>query len=374
MIRKKRSKKNKLLYTITTIFLLLIIICSGVFTYIYFNNNYIKTTVANTIDKNKEQTPISADLIPPKKIKNTNSSENSSLKDSNNTFVSKEDNKINVNNNKNSLEEKPEQNSISNNNETNISENTNNTDYSNYIINLVQRPEKDDLFGPPIPFHLKVFGFNNNAGKVVALTFDDGPSYEYTQKYVDILKSLDIKATFFVIGKNAEKYPKLLKYISENGNEIGLHSYSHFNMTKLKPEQIVDELYKNQKIVVDATSEKPTLFRPPYGAYNKTLLEISDALGLNVVLWNVDPDDWQSPGVQSVVNRVLNHVKDGSVILMHEGKPNTLAALPQLIIKLKEKGYSFVTVSELLNYNKNIITENNENQKQQSDNTAITTP
>ncbi|MGB9780585.1 polysaccharide deacetylase family sporulation protein PdaB [Caldanaerobacter sp.] len=216
------------------------------------------------------------------------------------------------------------------------------------IIKLVDRPERDKLFAPPIPFNKKTLGSKPSSGKEIALTFDDGPFPFYTERYVDLLKSMDVKATFFVIGKHAEKHPELLKYILENGNEIGLHSYSHLNMKKLKPEKIVEELYKNQQIVVEATGIKPTLFRPPFGAYNFTLIEISNALGLKVVLWNVDPDDWRNPSVENVVNRVLSHTKDGAIILLHEGKPNTLAALPQIIKDLKEKGYKFVTVSELL--------------------------
>ncbi|AAM24122.1 polysaccharide deacetylase family sporulation protein PdaB [Caldanaerobacter subterraneus subsp. tengcongensis MB4] len=224
----------------------------------------------------------------------------------------------------------------------------NDPNISQFILNFVNRPERDKLFGSPVAFSKKVLGSNPSSGKEVALTFDDGPFPIYTEKYVDILKSMDVKATFFVIGKHAEKHPELLKYIVENGNEIGLHSYSHFNMKKLKPEKMVEELYKTQQIIVEATGIKPTLFRPPFGAYNSTLIEISNALGLKVVLWNVDPDDWRNPSVESVVNRVLSHTRDGSIILMHEGKPSTLAALPQIIKKLKEEGYKFVTVSELL--------------------------
>lgn len=228
------------------------------------------------------------------------------------------------------------------------------------ILELVNRPDRDKLFNPPIPFSMKVFGYNKSAGKVVALTFDDGPSKEFTKKYVDILKSMDVKATFFVIGKNAAKFPDLLKYISESGNEIGIHSYNHFFMPKMKPEQMADELYSTQKIIVDVTGSKSSLFRPPYGAFNETLLKISNALGLHVVLWNVDPDDWKNPGIQNIVNRIVSHAKDGSVILMHEGKPETIAALPQIIEKLKAEGYGFVTVSELLNYGKNKAENGNE--------------
>jgi polysaccharide deacetylase family sporulation protein PdaB len=228
-------------------------------------------------------------------------------------------------------------------------ETTENQDLPQFeILKLVDRPNRNKFFNPPIPFNKKTIGSKPSSGKEIALTFDDGPFPFYTERYVNLLKSMDVKATFFVIGKHAERHPELLRYIIENGNEIGLHSYSHLNMKKLKPEKMVEELYKTQQIVVEATGVKPTLFRPPFGAYNFTLIEISNALGLKVVLWNVDPDDWKNPSVENVVTRVLSHTKDGAIILLHEGKPNTLAALPQIIENLKEKGYKFVTVSELL--------------------------
>lgn len=216
------------------------------------------------------------------------------------------------------------------------------------IMPFVKYDLNTNIFSAPIPFSKNVFGLNRAAGKVVALTFDDGPSPQFTKAYVDVLKSMNVKGTFFVIGKIAEKNPDLLKYIVQNGNEIGLHSYSHFFMPKLSPQQMADELYKTQKVIFDATNVKPTLFRPPYGAFNDTLIKISNAFGLHVVLWSVDPNDWKKPGVLNIVNRIIKNSVPGSIILMHEGKPETYAALPQVIERLKAKGYSFLTVSELM--------------------------
>ncbi|WP_085113725.1 polysaccharide deacetylase family protein [Thermoanaerobacterium sp. PSU-2] len=218
----------------------------------------------------------------------------------------------------------------------------------NDILSLVDRSNRNELFESPIPLNTPIFSSNKKAKKLLALTFDDGPSKEFTKKYVDVLKSLNIKATFFVVGKMAEKNPNLLKYIAENGDEIGIHSYSHKYMPLMPPEQMIDEFYKTQAIVVNVAGVKPDLFRPPYGAFNNTLVKISNALGLHVVLWTVDPDDWKRPGIPNIINTIVSKSSSGSIILMHEGNSETLAALPQIITKLRSKGYSFVTVSELM--------------------------
>lgn len=218
----------------------------------------------------------------------------------------------------------------------------------NEILSLVDRSNRNELFESPMPLNTPIFSSNKKANKLLALTFDDGPSKEFTKKYVDVLKSLNVKSTFFIVGKMAEKNPNLLTYIAENGNEIGIHSYSHKYMPLMTPEQMIDELYKTQEIVVNTTGVKPDLFRPPYGAFNNTLVKISNALGLHVVLWTVDPDDWKRPGIQNIINTIVSKSSSGSVILMHEGNSETLAALPQIIVKLRSEGYSFVTVSELM--------------------------
>lgn len=338
MIVEKKQKNKGILSIIVIILLLSIIIGSGLFIYInILKSEHIKASIAADNSKNISLNS-SANILLNTKDKQKNENQNKESKILSNNSTASNNNQA--------------QTDISTNASTIAAEVNKTAVINNSILNLVNKPDRDKLFNPPIPFSKKVFGYNKNAGKVVALTFDDGPSNEFTKKYVDILKSMNVKATFFVVGKNAAKFPALLKYISENGNEIGIHSYSHYYMPKMKPEQMTDELYKTQKIIVDATGSKSSLFRPPYGAFNTTLLEISDALGLHVVLWNVDPYDWMKPGIQNIVNRIISRTKDGSIILMHEGKPETLAALPKIIEKLKSEGYGFVTISELLNYEK----------------------
>ncbi|MDI6603892.1 MAG: polysaccharide deacetylase family protein [Thermoanaerobacteraceae bacterium] len=316
----KSVKKQRIIFYAFLIVFLSILVGSGVF---YYNN-----TLKKPRNLTKNVLPTASSVIE----KNNNKDENTT------NFDKKSEPTTST---------PVDKTNISQNNDTHVPENIANSGIDNQILNLVNKSNRDQIFNDLIPFE-KPFSVNSKAGKIIALTFDDGPSNEFTKKYVDLLKSMNINGTFFVIGKNAEKHPELLKYIYENGNEIGLHSYSHPFMSKLTPEQMVDELYKTQEIVYNATGEKPSLFRPPYEAYNKTLLQISNALGLHVVLWSVDPDDWKKPGIESIVNRILLKVKPGSVILLHEGKPETFAALPQIIQKLKSEGYSFATVSNLM--------------------------
>ncbi|QSZ27856.1 polysaccharide deacetylase family protein [Aceticella autotrophica] len=329
----KSVKKQRIIFYAFLIVFLSILVGSGVF---YYNN-----TLKKPKNLTKNVLPTASSVI-----------EKNSNKDDNNTNFDKKSEPT--------TSTPVDKTNISQNNDTHVSENIANSGIDNHISNLVNKSNRDQIFNDLIPFE-KPFSVNSKAGKIIALTFDDGPSNEFTKKYVDLLKSMNINGTFFVIGKNAEKHPELLKYIYENGNEIGLHSYSHPFLPKLTPEQMVDELYKTQEIVYNATGEKPILFRPPYGAYNKTLLQISNALGLHIVLWNVDPDDWKKPGIESIVNRVILKVKPGSVILLHEGKPETFAALPQIIQKLKAEGYSFATVSNLMKIDE--VSTNQQNEK-----------
>lgn len=361
MITEKRQKNKGIIFII----LMLILIGSGLFAYTVFmkNGNLKAQTTANNVENLSSDKPLNLTPKIEEEYKPQEQDEESNIVKNNKNFDTV------ITNSNQSSHAIPAVNAKTESDETGKT-----VDENNSIFELLNRPDRDKLFNPPIPFSKKVLGYNKSVGKVVALTFDDGPSKEFTKKYVDILKSMDVKATFFVIGKNAEKLPDLLKYILENGNEIGIHSYSHSFMPKMKPEQMIDELYKTQKIIVDATDSKSSIFRPPYGAFNETLLKISNALGLHVVLWNVDPDDWKNPGIQNIVDRIVSHAKDGSIILMHEGKPETLAALPQIIEKLKSEGYSFFTVSELFNYKKGTIENSNESEKsnlQQQPNTVF---
>ncbi len=184
--------------------------------------------------------------------------------------------------------------------------------------------------------------------KEVALTFDDGPSPKTTEKILKILRDNHIHATFFVIGKNAERFPKLLKEISDEGNEIGNHSYSHPNSLLLSPSKLRQELSKTDKIITKITGKKPKFFRPPSGSFGYNLSFIAASLKYTMVLWWIDTYDWKEPGKKKVMEIVKYHLTNGAIILMHENHKTTIEALPDVIKYIKSKGYKFVTLSELL--------------------------
>ncbi len=186
--------------------------------------------------------------------------------------------------------------------------------------------------------------------KEVALTIDDGPSPKTTEKILKILKDNGIRATFFVIGKNAERFPELLKEIAAQGNEIGNHSYSHPNSLLLSPSKLRNELAKTDKIIRKITGKKPIFFRPPSGNFGYNLSFIAASLKYTMVLWWIDTYDWKEPGKEKVMKIIKNHLTNGAIILMHENHKTTIEALPEVIKYIKSKGYKFVTLSQLLGY------------------------
>ena len=198
-----------------------------------------------------------------------------------------------------------------------------------------------------------VYASNRDAGKYVALTFDDGPHPVYTEKILEILRNNNAKATFFVIGENAESYPSLVLAEYEDGHEIGNHTYSHPDMKKLSTESVIEEIEKTQDIIYDITGKQPEIFRSPCGVYSDELVEAIENVGCKPILWSwrQDTKDWTLPSVKSIVKTVTENIQDGDIILFHDynkkGSP-TPDALELILPKLAEKGYSFITVSELL--------------------------
>lgn len=205
-----------------------------------------------------------------------------------------------------------------------------------------------------------VFSKGTKKQKVIALSFDDGPHLKYTIEILDILKEYDIKATFFVLGMHAEKYPEIIKRQVEEGHEIGNHSYSHINMRKATKKQIREEFEKTQEIIYSIAKIRPKVFRPPYGNYNRDVIEIISSDDIPIVLWTFyqDSKDWSNPGVDSIVNTTLSKVQNGDIILFHDyvykNESHTVEALKIIIPELLNKGYKFVTISELLNISRDI--------------------
>lgn len=188
----------------------------------------------------------------------------------------------------------------------------------------------------------------NPEDKVVALTFDDGPS-KYTTKILDILEKYDSCATFFVIGNKVDFYDDVLTRMVKNGNEIGNHSYSHKWLNRLTEQEFKEEINKTQEEIKRATGFTPTLFRPTYGGYSDKLKSYTD---LTFVLWDVDSSDWKVKNKDKIIKNIIPNTKNGSIILMHDNHEYSVNALEDVIKTLKEKGYTFVTVSELLEIKK----------------------
>lgn len=191
--------------------------------------------------------------------------------------------------------------------------------------------------------------------KVIAFTFDDGPDDDSTANILDLLKQYDAKATFFVVGNRVEKYPEIVQRELKEGHEVGNHSFSHPSFVRIGSNFMVTELNKTQEAIHTATGHKSTLFRPPGGSYNESIVQHCKKSGLLMILWSWHQDtlDWKKPGVDKIVNKVLKNAHNGDIVLMHDfvsGSTQTYEALKIILPELKKRGYSFVTISDLLSY------------------------
>lgn len=181
-------------------------------------------------------------------------------------------------------------------------------------------------------------------GPMVALTFDDGPG-EYTERLLGILDKYGVKATFFMIGEQVEYYRSAVLHEYEMGMEQGNHSWDHKTLTHLSAEDIRKELSSTNSAIRAVTGEDPTVFRPPGGGYNSEVL--ANSLGMPAILWSIDTLDWSTLDADRTYNTVMNEVRDGSIILMHEIYKASVDAAERLIPALLDRGYKLVTVSEL---------------------------
>lgn len=224
------------------------------------------------------------------------------------------------------------------------------------IINKsIEHPEdaKETVYGSFLTYYrFQKFGESNpeeidTSAPMIALTFDDGPNPEHTNRILSVLKENYSHATFFVVGTNAEKYPEVLRAISSSGSEIGNHTYSHANLTDVDSANVEEEIDKVNRAVKKATGEGATVIRPPYGAYNE---EVLNQLQQPVVLWDLDTEDWDSRNAQMIVEHIIDNVDDGDIILMHDIYESTAEAVELLVPRLKEMGYQVVSVSEMAEY------------------------
>ncbi|PZG90197.1 deacetylase [Streptomyces sp. NTH33] len=198
--------------------------------------------------------------------------------------------------------------------------------------------------GAPAPFG----AVDCREAKCIALTFDAGPS-EYSARLLDILKEKQVPATFFLLGaRHLEKYPELVQRMDAEGHEVASHTWSHPILTRIPPERIREELGRTNEAIERLTGRKPTLMRPPQGRTNATVHEICGELGLAEVLWSVTAKDYTTNDSALITQRVLAQSSRDGIILLHDIYPGTVPAVPGIIDALKERGYVFVTVPQLL--------------------------
>lgn len=187
--------------------------------------------------------------------------------------------------------------------------------------------------------------------KLVALTFDDGPWPKWTAEVLRVLDENDVPATFFVLGRQVKRYPEMTELIAEQGHLLGSHSQTHKRFSSVKPERVRREILLSRQTIRDASGVNTPWLRPPYGAMNARAWTEARRMRARVVLWDVDPKDWDKPGARKIADRVVRHVRPGSIVLLHDGggdRTQTVVALPHIIRRLKAKGYIFVTVEELV--------------------------
>jgi peptidoglycan/xylan/chitin deacetylase (PgdA/CDA1 family) len=186
--------------------------------------------------------------------------------------------------------------------------------------------------------------------KLIALTFDDGPYPVFTPLLLDQLRRLNVPATFFLIGRDAEQWPELAQRIERSGNEIADHTYSHPNLDQESNAQVRHEILKGRDVLwalVHDPSLK-TLMRPPHGRYTEGTVDVAQSLGYKVVLWTDDSGDWRTLTAQQIRDHLLEHATAPDIVLLHSGKLSTIEALPEVVAHFRSAGYRFVTVGELL--------------------------
>ena len=178
---------------------------------------------------------------------------------------------------------------------------------------------------------------------MVALTFDDGPG-KRTSELLDVLDENNAHATFFMLGTNIPRYEDTVKKMKEIGCELGNHSYDHANLSKLDADGVKEQIKSTNKALKDCAGTGATVMRPPYGAISQTVKENVD---MPMILWNIDTLDWKTRDAEKTIENVMENVKDGDIILLHDIHTETIDAAIKLIPMLQEEGYQLVTVSEL---------------------------
>jgi peptidoglycan-N-acetylglucosamine deacetylase len=208
----------------------------------------------------------------------------------------------------------------------------------------VRRWKGEDLYDPATDrlFH------GNRSLKEVAITIDDGPHSGTGDQLLDILKRENARATFFVVGINMKRRPDLVKRMVEEGHEVANHTFTHYRLSKLRPDQMRREINDNDINFYRITGRHMDLLRPPGVNYNSTVSKVAMELGYQTILVNVLSKDFDDQTPDFIVDATLRRTENGSIILLHDDRMSTVMALPRIIDGLRAEGYKFVTVSEML--------------------------
>ncbi len=230
------------------------------------------------------------------------------------------------------------------------------------------------LFSAALIFGVMTFYVNHGFGlqadivrsvatreKLVALTFDDGPSKKYTPQILDVLAEYNVPAAFFVVGEHVERYPGIVLRMHREGHEIGNHTYSHINVPTTPAGQLASQLVSTNVEIVKATGTYPLYVRPPRGMYDARLRRVAELLSMQVVLWSLSSGDWRGSMTPArIARKVLERVRPGAIILLHDGgalirsegasRQRTVDALGSIIEGLRDRGYRIVPLSTLLEY------------------------
>lgn len=212
-----------------------------------------------------------------------------------------------------------------------------------------QKAENDALQNEVKRKNEQMDALRENREPKVALTFDDGPGI-HTERLLDALKTYHAKATFFLIGKNAARYPQLMKRMEAEGHAVGNHTYGHRNLTRLSAGGIGDELDKCNAVFEQTLGHPAALLRTPGGSHNGTVRGVAEQKGMPVIGWSVDTRDWESRDAEKILEVAFgkNGIKDGSIVLMHDIYETSVEAAEAIIKRLHDEGYTFLTVPELL--------------------------
>lgn len=196
--------------------------------------------------------------------------------------------------------------------------------------------------------HLRKLMRGNPKEMHLALTFDDGPHPNCTPALLKVLDALQVKATFFVVGEKAEQAPNLVKAEIAAGHSVGNHTYHHVNLCRIPDRLVAAEIEACGEVIQHLTGQQPTLFRPPGGDYDLLVGATANQLGYTMILWTDDPADYARPPDQVIMDRTLHTAHNGGIILLHDGVMQTVQVLPQIVHDLRARGFTFVTVEDML--------------------------